>query len=128
MADVEALSDLPTESIAQIRESNFDTMISLSTAVRRDPEVLRAASESSNTGFVAFVHENHPEQAIERLQPLKLTFTASQRAVVDAAVKKAIERGDATNAAQWVEMQAASYLDDCRMDEAYQHVGPAVIQ
>jgi len=128
LADVKALADVPLDDIAQIRESNFYTMKGLSTSVRRDPEVLHAASQSSNAAFVSFVQDKHPGQAIERVQPMKLTFTASQRAVVDEAIAKAKERGDANSAPEWVERMAAEYLDDVRLDESYQGNVTEVVQ
>lgn len=128
LADVKELSDVPADAIAEIRESNFNTMKSLSTSVRRDPQVLRTASQGSNAELVAYVQEKHPNQAIERLQPMKLTFSVSQRAIVDEAIAKMKERQDANNAPECVERWAAAYLADCVLEEGYKGVATQVLQ
>lgn len=125
--DVQILADLPREALAGIRESNFGTLKSLSTAVRRDPEVLTAA-QGSNAELVAFVQQKHPSQALERVSVMKLTFTASQRAIVDEAIRKAKERGDASMPSDVVEMWAAAYLADCVLEEGYKGAATQVIQ
>lgn len=128
LADVKELSDLPAESVAWIRESNFDTMKSLSTTVRRDPNVLKAASQGSTADLVDYVQRNHPLQAVERVTVMKLTLTVFEKEVVDEAIKKAKARGDASMPGECVSGWAAAYLADCILEEGYRGNATGVIQ
>ncbi len=100
--DVEDISDVPAEDVAQIPQSNFRTMKQLSTAVRRDPLVL-AASKGRNEGLVAHVKKEWPEQHIEREGIFKVPLSETQMAEVEAAIAKALERGCASRSeALWM--------------------------
>lgn len=119
LAHVKALKDIPAESIAQIKQCNMNTYISLSTSVRRDPEVLQSASHATNAEFVRLCQDRFPQQAIETCQPMRIPFTASQRIVVDNSYAKAQERGEASSHAEFFELLAITYSQDAVLEESY---------
>jgi len=93
--DVESLSDVPAEQVAQIPQSNFRTMKQLSTQVRNDPKVLEAAKGRTDT-LVEFVKAKHPTQHIEADSMFRCPLNEGQMEDVEAAIAKAIERGCST--------------------------------
>ena len=108
LSDVEELADVPEADLAQIPQSNMYTMKHLSTSVRSDPDVLAAAKKDSDT-LVAHLKEHQPDQHIEKSTIFKVPLNETQRADVDAAIAKAMQRGcDSRSEALW--MLAIDYL------------------
>jgi hypothetical protein len=117
MRDCEELSDVPAVDLAQIPQSNFATMKQLSTAVRRDPAVLKAA-KGKTEGLVAHVKKTHPDQHLSHTAPFRLTPTDEQRAEIEEAVELAIQCGDATSKEEAIFMWAVSYRQECQERDA----------
>jgi hypothetical protein len=101
-ADVQALSDVPADDLAQIPQGNFKTLKQLSTAVRRDPEVLQAARGRSEV-FIAHLQANHPDQHVEKDTIFKVPLNETQMKDVEDAIAKALERGcDSRSEVVWM--------------------------
>lgn len=128
LAHVKKLKDLPPEQIAQIKQCNMNTIVSLSTAVRRDPDVLASASHATNAEFVRLCQDRFPQQAIETCQPMRIPFTASQRIVVDNAYAKAQEREEASSHAEFFELLAITYSQDAVLEESYTGLATQAVQ
>lgn len=107
--DVEELQDVPADDLAQIPQSNMKTMKLLSTAVRRDPAVLKVAKTQRTEALVAHVKENHPEQHLEAPTKLLLNLTEIAKAEIEEAMQLAIERGDSHTKEEAVLMWAIEY-------------------
>jgi hypothetical protein len=96
-ADVENLiGDLSADDIAEIPQSNFNTMKQLSTAVRKDPKVIHAAKTERPDEFVAMLRVKHPEQAIETRKALRFHPTESAAEYIESVLGEA-ERHGATS-------------------------------
>ena len=113
MRDVEALPDVPAEDIAQLPQSSFKTLKQLSTAVRRDPEVLAAAKSGKNEALVAHVQKHHPDQHLEEYDRVVFNLTHGAKSEIDEAVDLAIERGDSRTKEEWLLMVAIDYKQEC---------------
>lgn len=121
-ADVQALSDVPADDLAQIPQSNFRTLKQLSTAVRRDPQVLQAAKGKSE-GFIAHVKEHFPDQHVERDSMFKVPLSETQMADVEEALVKAMQRGcESRSEVVWMwavrELSEEEHLDLSNVDES----------
>jgi hypothetical protein len=93
LRQVEALSDIPDEHLAQIRGENVDTVMHLSTALRGDDKVLDIAKTGRTEELVAYLKANHPEQHAEHVKFLKVPLSETQMAEFEQAIAKAMERG-----------------------------------
>lgn len=102
--DVESLSDVPADVVAQIPQSNFSTMRSLSTAVRRDPQVLEAARGRTEV-LVAHVRQRFPGQHIAVRKPVKVMVDDAE--MVYSVLDQAVELHDAIDRGHALEMIAA---------------------
>jgi hypothetical protein len=110
-ADVQALSDVPADDLAQIPMSNLKTMRQLSTAVRSDPKVLDVAKSQRTDALVAYIKDKHPTQHLERDEMFRCPLNETQMADVEGAIAKAMNRGCASRSeALW--MLAVDYLSN----------------
>jgi hypothetical protein len=88
--DVEALQDdISAADIAQIPQSNFATLKSLSTAVRKDRGVLAVAKTGATEALVSHIQREHPEQHIEQASYMRFKPTLSQREDIEHALELA---------------------------------------
>lgn len=102
LRDVQELADVPAEELSKIPQSNFRTLRSLSTAVRRDPKVLEAA-KGKTEGLVAHVKANYPMQHIEAETVFRVPLNETQMADVEGALAKAMARGcESRSQALWM--------------------------
>lgn len=109
MRDVqELLPDVSAADLAQIPQSNFRAFKQLSTAVRRDPAVLKAA-KGRTEALVAHVKKHHTDQHLEADTMFRVPLNETQLADVEAALEKAMARGCGSRSeALW--MLAVDYL------------------
>jgi hypothetical protein len=89
---------------------NLKVLQPLSTAVRRDPEVLKAAKYCSEREFVTRVQQTHPEQHTESHRRLVFNPTASAAVVIEEAIEQAINSGEVASREEWLEACAAEQL------------------
>jgi hypothetical protein len=80
--------NISAEDIAQIPASNFKPLMKCSSAVRKDPEVLKAARTDK---LVEHVQTAHPTQALEPEKVFRVTLDASAHAKVEATMQKVME-------------------------------------
>lgn len=121
LRDVESLQDVPADELAQIPQSNIATMKQLSTQVRAQPAILKAAQTQRTEAFVETVRRAHPDQHLSRRSAFRFNPTEEQRAEIEEAVDLAIQRGDATCKEEAIFMWAIGYKQECeqRMMEAH---------
>jgi len=73
MRDVEELTDVPEADLLEIPATNMTTLKQLSTAVRKDPDVLLAAKTMRSEEFVEKIRAEHPMQHIEKKVVLRVS-------------------------------------------------------
>ena len=115
--DVEALDGLADEDIAQIPASNFPTMRQLSSAVRKDPEVLKTAKTKRTADLVDHIREHHPDQHIEPRKAIRFYVEESAAEKINEALDKAEERG-AGSRSEALEFIAATAMQAWEAEEA----------
>jgi hypothetical protein len=104
------MKDLPVKSIVGMPRCNILTMQALSSQVRKDEEVIKAASTTTQKGFVDFLEEKHPEQHIESRRLIHLSPTKSASAVIEHAIKVTMQIEGLTTREQVLEFWATEYL------------------
>jgi hypothetical protein len=97
------LSDVPAEDRIQIPRGNIVEMQKLSTAVRKDPEVIEAAKTLPPNQFIHLVDQLHPGQHLKAPD------------IMDDAVKLAMRLGAETKTEARDEI-AGFYIDEHRQD------------
>lgn len=102
LKDVQDLPDVPPADLAQIPQSNFRTMKQLSTAVRRDPDVLQAAK---GRGLAGYINANHPDQHITDRKAVNVLVDDAE--MVYSVLDQAVELHDAIDRGHALEMIAA---------------------
>ncbi len=115
LADVMRLSDIPDEHLSQIRSENVDTVIQLSTAVRKDPEVLEAAKSQRSEEFIEHIREKHPDQHVETRRALKLSPTPTALKVINEGLEVGMRDGSTRE--QVVEKWAVNELMEYQMEQ-----------
>jgi hypothetical protein len=88
MRTVEELTEIPRQELEEIPRMNLKVLQSLSTAVRRDPEVLKAAKVCSEREFVAKVKQSHPEQHVQSERKLTFTLPSDAADMVERELEK----------------------------------------
>jgi hypothetical protein len=93
----------------------------LSTAVRQDPEIIRAAQVQQQREFIKTIRVKHPLQHFEDQSPLSFNLTVSQRAVVEEAFEAMValyDDGDLGTKDLQLECLAVCWLNSpCEFEE-----------
>lgn len=106
---VKELKDIPESDLVDIPRKNIPTLQKLSTAVRRDPEVLAAAKTKSEAEFLSHVQKHHPEQHLEGRQKLILNASQSQYDAITARLDLAMTYYGVTNYSDAIEAVLADW-------------------
>lgn len=105
MRDVEALGDIPPKDLQDVPQSNFPILMQLSTAVRSQPEVLKAA-KGRKEDLYEHIQVHHPGQHIIAPITKRFTLDPSQneimRQTLEAAMKEEPSLMNETEAIIWV--------------------------
>jgi hypothetical protein len=109
---VKDLRDVPTEELLNMPRCNVGLLQSLSTAVRKKPEVIKAAQEMTAKEFTATIEQHFPDQAIEQKQSMHLSPKKSERNVIDHAIDIAMELEGCTSREEAMEAICVSYTQD----------------
>ena len=76
--------DISPEELSEIPLGSAGVLKQLSSKIRRDPKVRKAAKRKPKE-FLAEMQQSHPEQMLESIVVKKLKFTASAWTVIEAA-------------------------------------------
>lgn len=114
---VEELKDIPAEELADIPRTNIEELRKLSTAVRRDPQVLEAARSQSKDGFLAHIEKNHPDQHPERTKELAIKCPRSQYDAITAALDVAMTYYSVSTYADALEAIVAEWKQERTLQE-----------
>ncbi len=98
-ADVKMLeADISIADLSQIREKeNVKTLIGVSTAVRKDPEILAAAKTMPNNALLGKIETKHPLQHIERNKGFHFYVPQSEAEDAEEVLRYAVDHGIAGN-------------------------------
>src|ERR1700729_776093 len=111
---VKELCDVPTDQLLNVERKNIGILQSLSTSVRRLPEVVKAAQTMSAKDFVKQVKADWPDQHLEDRNPIHLNPVDSAKTVIDEAIEMAFILEDLTTKESVIECWAVSYMEENR--------------
>ena len=108
MRDVEELKDISDSDLAEIPPCNFPVMKMLSSTVRREPGVLKAAKTNHSEGFIEHIRQHHPGQMIEHRKLMKFRPAATAAQIIEETLEIAMSKGAGSRdqALEWVCVEA----------------------
>lgn len=109
--------DIPPETMIGIDETNARLLASISSDVRRDPEVIEAAKNLSGNEFAAKMAEEQPNQHIENRRMIRFNPVASAAEQIEMALKMAQLHGAETREAA-LEMICAMAVQEWQMEDS----------
>lgn len=116
LAAVKALNYVPDGMLAQMPRCNVVTMQRLSKDVALRPDVIQAAIQMDENGFLGKIEREHPQQHLETLRPITIKATASARKVIDEAIAWAMEREGCTSRSEALALILGEWLQDARLN------------
>lgn len=116
------LEDVPAAKLIDIPKSNLHTLTQLSTAVRNQPDVLEAARTMPREAFEEKVEFEHPLQHVETRSPMRLTPGRSERKILDAAIRWAIDHDIAGNPTEAIVRACETALNAWHLDDELAHM------
>lgn len=122
----ELIADIPEEELAKIPLGSAGVLKQLSSKVRQDPEVRKAARKKPSE-LRQTIREKHPEQHMEGIDVRTLQFTDSQSGVFDEmlAAYRAMNNHE-SSAEEAVEYLCSGWLDAQWEDSGYSNRQRAV--
>lgn len=111
---VKELRDVPVDQLIEMPRCNVSVMQCLSPAVRRHPEVVKAAQVLPAKEFVQRIGKDFPDQHIEERRTIHLAPVESAKAIIDEAIEMAMTLEEVKTREQALEAIAAEYIDTNR--------------
>lgn len=115
--DIEKLSDVPQSKLIDVPKSNIKLLLQLSTAVRNDPEVLEAAKNLDQDGFLQKLDQEHPNQHIEQRKPLRFNPGRSGARLVEETIAWALEHDIAGTRDEAIVRAAETALNEWKLEQ-----------
>jgi hypothetical protein len=116
-ADMLLLQDIPADKLIDVPKGNIKLLLQLSTAVRNDPEVLEAAKNLDQDGFLQKLDKEHPNQHIEQRRALRFAPGRSGARVVEEMIAWALEHDIAGNRDEALVRAAETALDEWKLEQ-----------
>ena len=115
---VRELRDVPKEQLLEIPRCNIHVLQNLSTQVRMQPEIIRAAREMTVKEFTATIGQFYPEQHMEQKQQIVVKPTVSQRVALETACDAVKVLYDVEDREGQLEVLASFFMDgQCEFEE-----------
>src|SRR5208337_3207437 len=87
LAAAKSLSHITPEERAEIPRVNQKVLAKLSPAVSGDPAIKKLAKEGSNDELRSKIEREHPNEHLERKEPMRFSPDSSARAVIDETLE-----------------------------------------
>lgn len=110
------LQDVSAEKLIDIPKGNLHVLTLLSTAVRNDPEILKAAKTLSRDQFEEKVEKEQPHQHIEARRPLRFSPGRSGAKVIEEAIAWALEHDIAGSRDEALVRMAETAMHEWELD------------
>ena len=107
------LADVPKHDLLEMSRGNLYELRKLSTAVRKDPAVIRAAKTLNPTAFTEFMEHEHTDQHIEGVRRMTFVLPQSAYSVVEGVIEAAIASGQCGSKEDWLEAVCAELMTPC---------------
>lgn len=115
--DALMLSDVPAVKLIDVPRETIKVLKKLSTDVRNDAGVLEAARRMGTEDFEEKIEKEHPNQCIERRQPMRFSPGRSWARTIEEAITYALEHDIAGTRDEALLRMAETSLNDWRLDE-----------
>lgn len=115
---VKELRDIPRERLEAIPRCNVAILQALSTAVRNEPEILKAAKDLPEREFILKIQQDWPGQHIEERRLIHMKPTKSASVVIEQAIKLAMQVEGVTTREQALEVISVEYIHGHQEAEA----------
>jgi len=117
---------LPLQQLNTIPRCNIRTVNRLSTELKRDPEILKAAETLEERDFLRKIEKEHPLEHVEDLSPMRFKFEKSQRQKVEEAIQVAMVIYELPTREAAMEVIAADWLNSNQTEADYQEAEKAM--
>jgi hypothetical protein len=111
---VKELRDIPTDQLLDTPRCNVSILQSLSTAVRKQPEVVKAAQTMSQKDFVAQIEQRWPEMHVEERRTIHLNPVKGATAIIEETIAMAMLLEDVKTREEALEAICAEYSNEHR--------------
>jgi hypothetical protein len=101
--------DIPVEQLIEMPRCNVGLLAKVPKQHRK-PEIVEAAKTLSEESFSGFVEREVPDAHLEHKRPMRFRPDASQRQVIEDALKLAMEREELVSREDALEAICADYL------------------
>lgn len=116
---VKELRDVPREQLMNVPRKNIGILSQLSTKLRKNPEVIKAAQTGSRKEFIALIQAKHPDQHVEHETKITAHPTKSQAAMIGEAEQVIAWAYGAEGRESVFEILATFFLDGMCEKEGY---------
>jgi hypothetical protein len=106
---VKELREVPVDQLLDMPRCNVQTLVGLSSEVRRQPEVVKAAQVMSGKDFIRTIENGHANQHIESKVTKTLHFESSAWKIIEEALERAKAVEGSKTIEDVVEEWAAGY-------------------
>lgn len=118
-----ALEDgMELDQMNRIPRCNVKTVNRLSTKLKKDPEILKAAETMEERAFLRKIEKEHPDQHVEDKNPYRFSPDKTQRTIIDRAIEGAMLLYSLTSREAALEVIANDWWED-RRDELTKTLG-----
>jgi hypothetical protein len=111
---VKELRDIPTDQLLDMPRCNVSLLQSLSGAVRKRPEVVKAAQTKSAKEFVRHIEEKFPEQHIESIRSVPMPKGDAEE--LEQAIGMAMKIEGVTTRSDALRCLAINYIQDHQVE------------
>ena len=118
--------NVPLDVANKLPRCNLKTVNRLSTSLKRDPEILKAAEVLEEQEFKRKIRKEHPEQHIEDDSPMRLKFERSQRVKVDEAIDVAMAIYELPTREAAIEVICTEFLSSTQTQADYEEAEKAM--
>lgn len=109
---VKELRDIPTDQLLDTPRCNVAVLQSLSSSIRKRPEVVKAAQTKSAKEFVKHIEERWPEQHIEARRTIHIASDKSEADDIEQAIAIAMVVEGCKSRSEALRAIAISYVQD----------------
>lgn len=109
---LKALPDLSVDQMKEIPRMNLRTLVGLSSGVRKNPDVIAAASSQTEERFKKTIQDDFPDQALEQNHRLAFFGTKSFTKLVEDTLRMIMRTEELTSREAALEFLVTDWIND----------------
>ena len=114
---VKELRDIPRQHLEGVARCNVAILQALSTSVRNEPEVLKAAKDLPEREFIRKIQQGWPDQHVEQRKAIHMNPPASASPIIELGFKLVMKHEGLTTKEQVIEFWAAKSIQEYQDEE-----------